>query len=178
MEITQKKFYPCEKIFLFQGFPTQYGRGAADICMHNEKVNKLITFLSFVQRYQFISGCHYQFILSFVFEISKRRCNDSFSSYQFITANTGWYHLLYFIVTFSCLIYYFVKVKLHKNERYPEKFFNLIISQQQFWSNCFIRFKRPELLKDSHLIHHYFLGCSPRCKDLNVIKIFFKIGNL
>ena len=50
---------PFEKILLFQGFQTQYGRGTADICMHNEKVNKLITFLSFVQRYQFISGCHY-----------------------------------------------------------------------------------------------------------------------
>ena len=146
--------------------------------MHNEKVNKLITFLSFVQRCYFISGCDYQFILSFVFEISKLRCIDSFSSYQFITDNTGWYRLLFFIVTFSCLIYYFVKVKLRKNDRYPEKFFNLIILQHQFLSNCFIRFKRLELLKDLHLRHHYFLGCSPRCKNLNVIKIFFKIGNL
>ena len=148
------------------------------ISMHNEKVNKLNKFLSFVQRYQFISECHYQLILSFVFEISKLCSNYSFSSYQFITGNTGWYRLLYFIVTLSCLIYYFAEVKFHKNERYPEKFFNLIISQHQFLSNCFIRFKRLELLKDLHLRHHYFLGCSPRCKNLNVIKIFFKIGNL
>ena len=90
----------------------RYGRGVADICMHNEKVNTLIKFLSFVQQYWFISVCHYQLILSFFFLISKLHCNDSFSSYQIITGkNVGWYHLLYFIVTLSFLIYYFVEVK-------------------------------------------------------------------
>ena len=149
------------------------------ICMHNEKVNKLTKFLSFVQRYQSISVCHYQLILSFVFEISKLCCNDLFSSYQFITGkNIGWYRLLYFIVTLSSLICYFVEVKFRKNERYPKKFFNLIISQHQLLLNCFIRFKRLELLKDLHFRHHYFMGCSPRSKNLNVIKMFFKIGNL
>ena len=146
------------------------------ICTHNEKVNKLI---NFVQWYQFISVCHYQLILSFVFEISKLHCNDLFSSYEFITGkNIGWYRLLYFIVTLSSLIYYFVEIKFHKNERYPEKLFNLIISQHQFWLNCFIRFKRLELLKDLHFHHHYFMGCSTRQKTFNVIKMFLKIGNL
>ena len=141
--------YPEELFHVFQGFQTQYGRGIADICMHNERVNKLIKFFSFVQQYQFISVCHYQLILSFVFEISKLRCDDSFRSYQFIFGkNIGWYHLLYFIVTLSSLIYYFVKIKFHKNERYPKQFFNLIIEQHQFLLNCFIRFKRLELLKD------------------------------
>ena len=127
-----------------------------------------------------MSVCHYQFILSFVFEISKLRCNDSFSSYQFVTGkNIIWYRLLYFIVTLSSLIYYFVEVKFHKNERYPEKFFNLIISQHQFLLNCFIRFKRLELLKDLHFSHHYSMGRSGRSKNLNVIKtIQNKKGNL
>ena len=146
------------------------------ICTHNEKVNKLI---NFVQWYQFISVCHYQLILSFVFEISKLCCNDSFSSYQFITGkNIGWYRLLYFIVTLSSLIYYFVEVKFHKNQRYPEKFFNLITSQHQFLLICFIRFKRLELPKGLHFSHNYFMGCSPRSKNLNVIKMIFKIGIL
>ena len=175
MEIIKyiRRVIPRKNIILFQGFQTQAGRGVADIYMHNEKVNKLIKLLSFVQRYQFISVCHYQLILSFAFEIS-----NLFSSYEFITGkNIGWYRLLYFIVTLSSLIYYFVEIKFHKNERYPEKLFNLIISQHQFWLNCFIRFKRLELLKDLHFRHHYFMGCSPRSKNLNVIKIFFKIGN-
>ena len=147
--------------------------------MHNEKVNKLIKFLYFVQRYYFISVCHYQLILSFVFEISKLRCNDLFSSYQIITGkNIGWYHLPYFIITLSFLIYYFVEVKFHKNERYPKKLFNLIILQHQFLLNWFIRFTRLELLKDLHFSHNYFLGRSPRSKNLNVIKMIFKAGNL
>ena len=157
----------------------KYGRGVADICIHNEKVNKLIQFLSFVQRYQLISVCHYQLILSFVFEISKLCCNDPFSSYQIITDKIiGWYHLLYFIVTLSVLIYCFVEVKFHKSKRYSEKFFNLIISQHQFLLNCFIRFKRLVLLKNLHFSHNYFLGRSPRSKNLNVIKMIFKTGNL
>ena len=131
MEISKyiRRVFPCENIILFQGFQTQAGRGVADIYMHNEKVNKLIElFLSFVQGYQFISVCHYQLILSFVFEISELRCNYSFSSYQFITGkNISWYRLLYFIVTLSSLICYLIEVKFHKNERYPEKFSNLII---------------------------------------------------
>ena len=118
-------------------------------------------------------------IFSFVYEISKLCCNNLFSSYQFITGkNLGWYHLLYFIVTLSSLIYYFVEVKFHKNKRYSEKLFNLIISQRQFLLNCFIRFKRLELLKDLRFRHYYFMGCLPRSKILNAIKIFFKIGNL
>ena len=180
MEIIKyiRRVIPCKNIILFQGFQTQAGRGVADVYMHNEKVNQLIKLLSFVQRYQFISVCHYQLILSFVFEISELCCNDSFSSYQFITGkNILWYRLLYFIVTLSSLIYYFNEVKFHKNERCPKKFFNLIISQYQFLLNCFIRFKRLELLKNFHFSHHYFMGCSPRSKNLNVIKIFFKIRN-
>ena len=157
----------------------QDGRGVADICIYNEKVNKLIKFSSFVQQYQFISVCHYQLILSFLFEISELRCNDSFSSCQIIpTKNIGWYHLLHFIVTLSFLIYYFVEVKFHKNKTYLEKFFNLIISKHQFLLNCFIRFKRLESLQDLHFSHNYFLGRSPRSKNLNVTKIIFKIGNL
>ena len=118
-------------------------------------------------------------ILSFVYEISKLCCNNLFSSYQYITGkNLGWYHLLYFIVTLSTLIYYFVEVKFHKNKRCSEKLFNLIISQHQFLLNCFIIFKRLELLKDLRFRHHYFMSCLPKSKILNVIKIFFKIGNL
>ena len=89
--------------------------------------------------------------------------------------NIGWYRLLYFIVTLSSLIYYFLEVKFHKNERYPERFFDLIISQHQFLLDYFIRLKMLELLNFSH---HYFMGRSPRSKNLNVIKTIFKIGIL
>ena len=67
---------------------------------------------------------------------------------SFLAKTLGGIIFYYFIVTLSSLIYYLVKIKFHKNERYPKQFFNLIIEQHQFLLNCFIRFKRLELLKD------------------------------
>ena len=55
----------------------------------------------------------------------------------FTGKNIGWYRLLHFTATLSCLTYYSVEVKFHKNERYPDKFFNQIISQRQVLAELF-----------------------------------------
>ena len=38
--------------------------------------------------------------------------------------------------------------------------------------------KRQQLLKDLHFSHEYFMGCLFKSRNLNIMRLFIKIGNL